>query len=131
MCTFIDNLTGFNSSGLTIDTTAANLVPSSDVASFRGRRSLGQSARKRRQLRNGENNHGRNQWLQNAIVNARKLMTVMPIVTNKTSSILEDTAVPEQVAQEIVIKGRNITHIAAGPYAGLLKGHRAICHQYF
>lgn len=64
-------------------------------------------------------------------MNARKLMTVMPIVTNKTSSILEDTAVPEQVAQEIVIKGRNITHIAAGPYDGLLKGHRAICHQYF
>ena len=58
-------------------------------------------------------------------------MTVMPIVTNKDSSIVEDTTVPEQVAQEIVIKGGNITHIAAGPYDGLLQGHRAIFSSKF
>ena len=36
--------------------------------------------------------------------------------------IEEDATVPEQVAQEIIIKNGNITHIAAGPYNGFLQG---------
>ncbi len=36
--------------------------------------------------------------------------------------IVEDATVPEQVAQEIIVKGHNITHIAAGPYNGFLQG---------
>ena len=35
---------------------------------------------------------------------------------------MEDAIVHEQVAQEIIISGRNITHIAAGPYNGYLEG---------
>ena len=37
-------------------------------------------------------------------------------------TIVEDAMVHEQVAQEIIISGRNITHIAAGPYSGYLEG---------
>ena len=36
--------------------------------------------------------------------------------------IVEDATVPQQVAQEIIIKGGNITHISAGPYNGYLQG---------
>ena len=36
--------------------------------------------------------------------------------------MLEDAAVPEQVAQEIIIDGRTITHISAGPFDGYLQG---------
>ena len=46
------------SSGLTIDMTAANLVPSNQVASVRGRRSLGHDSSQRRQLRRGDFQHG-------------------------------------------------------------------------
>ena len=43
------------------------------------------------------------------------------------TNILEETyaegaMVQEQVAQEIIIRGRKITHIAAGPYDGYLEG---------
>ena len=34
---------------------------------------------------------------------------------------VEDAIVPEQVAQEIIFNGRNITRISAGPYSGYLQ----------
>ena len=37
-------------------------------------------------------------------------------------TVLEDATVPEQVAQEIIIDGRTITHISAGPFDGYLQG---------
>ena len=37
-------------------------------------------------------------------------------------TIVKDAMVLEQVAQEIIISGRNITHIVAGPYDGYLEG---------
>ena len=47
--------------------------------------------------------------------------------TTQETNILEETVVKdamvlEQVAQEIIISGRNITHIVAGPYDGYLEG---------
>ena len=40
----------------------------------------------------------------------------------------EDAMVQEQVAQEIIIRGRKITHIAAGPYDGYLEGPLQATH---
>ena len=37
-------------------------------------------------------------------------------------TVVKDAMVLEQVAQEIIISGRNITHIVAGPYDGYLEG---------
>ena len=37
-------------------------------------------------------------------------------------TVMEDASVPEHVAQEIIINGRNITFISAGPYIGYLQG---------
>ena len=37
-------------------------------------------------------------------------------------TIVKDAMVLEQVAQGIIISGRNITHIVAGPYNGYLEG---------
>ena len=73
----------FTSSGLTIDTTAANLVPSNQAASVRGRRSLGHHTRQGRQLWSGYFQNGRNQWLGKAIARARKSMTDLPTVPNR------------------------------------------------
>ena len=83
----------FTSSGLTIDTTAAFLVPSNQVASVLGRLSLGHHTRQPRQLwssdiQNGGASHnefhnGRNQWLGKAIARARKSMTDLPTVPNR------------------------------------------------
>ena len=46
--------------------------------------------------------------------------------TNHTNifeeTVVEDALVHEQVAQEIIIRGHNITHIVAGPYNGYLEG---------
>ena len=85
----------FTSSGLTIDTTAANLVPSNQAASVRGRRSLGHHTRRPRQLWSGdfqnggashnESHNGRNEWLGKAIARARKSMTVLPTASNRHS----------------------------------------------
>ena len=36
-------------------------------------------------------------------------------------TIVEDAIVHEQVAQEIIINGGNITYISAGPYNGYLQ----------
>ena len=36
-------------------------------------------------------------------------------------TIVEDAIAPEQVAQEIIINGRNITLVSAGPYNGYLQ----------
>ena len=37
-------------------------------------------------------------------------------------TVMEDASVPEHVAHEIIINGRNITFISAGPYIGYLQG---------
>ena len=45
-------------------------------------------------------------------------------------TVVEDATVKEQVAQELIIKGRDIKFIAAGPYNGFLQGSLQNCFIY-
>ena len=73
----------FTFSGLTIDTTTANLTPSNDVGPVPGLRSLMQKIRQKRQLNTGDIfNHEfysqRNKLLAMALGRARKAITTPP-----------------------------------------------------
>ena len=46
----------------------------------------------------------------------------LQLTTILEETVMEDASVPEHVAQEIIINGRNITFISAGPYIGYLQG---------
>ena len=46
-------------------------------------------------------------------------------------TVVEDATVKEQVAQELIIKGRDIKFIAAGPYNGFLQGSLQNCFIYW
>ena len=163
----------FTFSGLTIDTTAANLASNNQLSSIPELRSLG--TRQRRQLWSVKNHdygfHSeRNKWLRMAFDMSREPITLptnasnssnrtrserqvpneilyfhildkifwriffqihnkkqqdvnhMQLTTILEETVMEDASVPEHVAQEIIINGRNITFISAGPYIGYLQG---------
>ena len=46
----------------------------------------------------------------------------LQMTTILEETVMEDASVPEHVAHEIIINGRNITFISAGPYIGYLQG---------
>ena len=77
-------------SGLAIDSTAANLVPINQMASFSGRSSFGHHYRQRRQLLDDiVFNNGGNLWQKIAIAKARKSKKVVPtapvkVITTRT-----------------------------------------------
>ena len=107
---------------MTIDTTAANLVPSNNVASFRGQRSSEHYTRQRHQLWRGdflsggvphyEFNNGRNQSLRMAIARDRKLMTVLPIASNGDTS----TRSERQVCNEFKDGTVTVTLLVTGRF---------------
>ena len=57
-------------------------------------------------------------WLQQVFNNNNQRLQTAVV----EETVVEDATVKEQVAQELIIKGRDITHIAAGPYNGFLQG---------
>ena len=118
---------------MSIDSTAANLVQ-------------GQATRKKRQVSLGGQigffnsvggiNSGRlnEEDLQNSVhseLGQDMISKILNDQSHKPSGIstvleetveLEDETVQELVAQEIIIKHRNVTQIVAGPVNGLLQG---------